>query len=54
MKLVGQHCMFADPAIIDRIRMSGDCRMRAQARAGLDPYAAGQTPPTRTSDDYRG
>jgi ferredoxin len=52
-KLIGQHWMFSDPAIIDRIRMCGDCRMRAQVRQGLDPYAAGPRPPTRTTDDYR-
>jgi ferredoxin len=52
-KLVGQHWMFSDPAIIERIRMCADCRMRAQVRQGLDPYAAGPRPPTRTSDDYR-
>ncbi len=52
-KLVGQHWMFSDPAVVDRIRMCADCRMRAQVRQGLDPYAAGPRPPTRTTDDYR-
>jgi len=52
-KLVGQHWMFADPAVVQRIRMCADCRMRAQVRQGVDPYAAGPRPPTRTSDDYR-
>jgi ferredoxin len=52
-KLVGQHWMFADPAVVARIRMCGDCRMRAQVRQGMDPYAAGPRPATRTSEDYR-
>jgi ferredoxin len=52
-KLVGQHWMFSDPAVIARIRMCADCRMRAQVRQGLDPYAAGPRPMTRTTDDYR-
>jgi ferredoxin len=52
-KLVGQHWMFSDPAIVQRIRMCGDCRMKAQVRQGLDPYAGGPRPATRTTDDYR-
>ncbi len=52
-KLVGQHWMFSDPAIVQRIRMCGDCRMKAQVRQGLDPYAGGARPATRTTDDYR-
>jgi hypothetical protein len=28
-KLIGQHWMFADPAITDRICFCGDCRVRA-------------------------
>ena len=52
-KLVGQHWMFSDPAIIQRIRMCGDCRMKAQVRQGLDPYATGPRPLPRTTDDYR-
>jgi ferredoxin len=52
-KLVGQHWMFSDPAVVERIRMCADCRMRAQVRQGLDPYGAGPRPPTRTSDDYK-
>ena len=52
-KLVGQHWMFSDPAIIDRLRMCADCRIRAQARQGLDPYGARPRPAVRTTDDYR-
>jgi ferredoxin len=53
-QLVGRHWMFAEPSVIERIRMCGDCRMRSQLRERLDPYAAGPRPPTRTIDDYRG
>ena len=52
-QLVGQHWMFSDPAVIDRIYMCADCRMRSHARAGFDPYAGGPRPRTRTADDYR-
>ncbi len=52
-QLEGKHWMFRDPAIADRIRMCGDCRMVDQARAGLDPYAGAPRPRTRMTDDYR-
>ncbi len=52
-QLAGRHWMFTDPAIVDRIRMCGDCRIIAQTRNGLDPYAGDARPVTRTTDDYR-
>ncbi len=52
-QLEGRHWMFTDPAITDRIRMCGDCRVVAQTRHNLDPYAGPARPPTRTTDDYR-
>lgn len=52
-QLEGKHWMFRDPAIADRIRMCGDCRMVDQARAGLDPYAGPPRPRTRTTEDYQ-
>ena len=52
-QLEGRHWMFADPAITDRIRMCGDCRVVAQTRHSLDPYAGPARPATRTTDDYR-
>ncbi len=52
-QLAGKHWMFRDPAIADRMRMCADCRVTAQARAGLDPYAGPPRPPIRTTDDYR-
>ncbi len=51
-QLEGKHWMFRDPAVADRIRMCGDCRMVAQARVGLDPYAGPPRPRTRTTEDY--
>lgn len=52
-QLEGRHWMFTDPAITDRIRMCGDCRVVAQTRHSLDPYAGPARPATRTTDDYR-
>jgi len=52
-QLAGKHWMFRDPAIADRMRMCADCRVTAQARAGLDPYAGPPRPAIRTTDDYR-
>lgn len=52
-QLEGKHWMFRDPAIADRIRMCGDCRMVDQARAGLDPYAGAPRPRTRMTEDYQ-
>jgi ferredoxin len=50
-QLAGKHWMFADPAIAARLRMCADCRVIAQTRNGLDPYAGPPRPPTRTADD---
>jgi ferredoxin len=52
-QLEGRHWMFRDPAIMDRIRMCGDCRVVDQTRHNLDPYAGPQRPLTRTTEDYR-
>lgn len=52
-QLAGRHWMFKDPALVDRIRMCADCRVVAQARSGLDPYAGPPRPVARTADDYR-
>ena len=52
-QLADKHWMFKDPAIADRIRMCGDCRVIAQTRHGLDPYAGPPRPATRTTEDYR-
>lgn len=52
-QLAGRHWMFTDAAIVDRIRMCGDCRVVAQTRNSLDPYAGADRPVTRTTEDYR-
>ncbi len=52
-RLEGRHWMFKDTAVADRIRMCGDCRVVAQTRHSLDPYAGPARPMTRTTDDYR-
>ncbi len=52
-QLEGKHWMFKDPAIADRMRMCGDCRIIEQTRRSLDPYAGPERRPIRTTDDYR-
>ena len=52
-QLEGRHWMFTDAAVTDRIRMCGNCRVAAQTRHGLDPYAGPVRPVTRTTEDYR-
>jgi ferredoxin len=53
-QLVGKHWMFSDPAVIARLRMCGDCRVVAQTRHGLDPYAGPPRPLPRTAENPRG
>ena len=52
-QLAGRHWMFKDKTLTDRMRMCADCRVIAQSRQNLDPYAGPPRPPTRTTDDYR-
>jgi hypothetical protein len=52
-KLSGNHWMFENKAIIDRIYMCGDCRVIAQSEATLDPYAGPERPLTKTTEDYK-
>jgi ferredoxin len=51
-KLEGEHWMFADPAIAERLRMCADCRVIAQTESKLDPYAGAPRPHPRTTDEY--
>ncbi|HEY0523039.1 MAG TPA: 4Fe-4S binding protein [Stellaceae bacterium] len=51
-KLAGKHWMFAEPSMIDRIRMCADCRIIAQASSPTDPYAGPPRPRPRTAADY--
>lgn len=61
-KLEGQHWMYKGAGAaglagdgnspIDRVRMCADCRVIAQTRSTLDPYAGPARPKTRTTEDY--
>lgn len=49
--LAGKHWMFATPEAANRIRMCEDCRVRDQFERGDEPFALGQRPVPRTTDD---
>jgi ferredoxin len=51
-KLSGKHWMFQDSKQVERIRMCDDCRVAAQFESGNDPFAMGERPKTKTTDDY--
>jgi ferredoxin len=52
-KLEGKHWMFSGPnSRLDVLKMCEDCRVIAVTEQALDPYAAPQRPPVRTSEDY--
>lgn len=46
------HWMFQDPARLAVLEMCEDCRVFAATEGGLDPYAAGERPKAKTSEDY--
>ncbi len=50
-KLTG-HAMFDDPAKLRMIQMCDDCRVNAQFHATNNPFAGGERPKPRTTDDY--
>ena len=50
-KLTG-HSMFADPDKLKMIQMCDDCRVNAQFHSDNNPFAGGERPRTRTTDDY--
>lgn len=50
-KLGEKHSMFASREAAERIKMCNDCRVIAQFEAGDDPFAGGERPRTRTTDD---
>ena len=50
-RLSGIHAMFTSPDNVRLIQMCDDCRVRAQFRGG-EPFAMGERPRIRTSDDY--
>ncbi|MGF1476372.1 MAG: 4Fe-4S dicluster domain-containing protein [Geminicoccaceae bacterium] len=51
--LGAKHWMFQQPEQIERIKMCEDCRVVAQFEAKDNPFASGERPPTRTTDDYQ-
>ena len=51
-KLAGQHWMFQTDEQARLIRMCDDCRVEAQMAMPDNPFAAGERPRVRTTDDY--
>ncbi|MCX8134371.1 MAG: 4Fe-4S dicluster domain-containing protein [Roseococcus sp.] len=46
------HWMFTDPARLAVLDLCEDCRIVEATLGGVDPYAAGERPLTRTTEDY--
>lgn len=51
-KLAGKHAMFANPKAARMIQMCDNCRVQAQYHSDDNPFAAGEKPKVRTSEDY--
>jgi ferredoxin len=51
-QLANKHAMFQNPEAIRMIQMCDDCRVNAQYHSQDNPFAAGDPPRVRTSDDY--
>jgi len=51
-KLAGKHSMFANPDASRMIQMCDDCRVNAQFHQQDNPFAGGERPKPRTTDDY--
>jgi ferredoxin len=51
-KLKGKHWMYADPTMLDRMRMCADCRVIVQTEKAIDPYAGDARPAPKTTEDY--
>ena len=51
-KLAGSHAMYANPEAARMIQMCDNCRVNAQYHAKDNPFAGGDRPRPRTSDDY--
>ena len=51
-KLAGNHAMFANPDTIKMIQMCDNCRINAQYHSENNPFAGGDRPRPRTTDDY--
>ena len=51
-KLAGNHAMFANPQTARMIQMCDNCRINAQYHSQNNPFAGGERPRPRTTDDY--
>ncbi len=51
-QLAGKHSMFAGADASRLIRMCDDCRINAQYHAADNPFAMGERPRVRTTEDY--
>ncbi len=51
-KLAGNHSMFGNDTATKMIQMCENCRINAQFHAENNPFAAGERPRPRTTDDY--
>ncbi|MGC3937407.1 4Fe-4S binding protein [Roseobacter sp. EG26] len=51
-KLAGNHAMFSNPARARMIQMCENCRIQAQYHSENNPFAGGDRPAVRTTDDY--
>ena len=51
-KLAGKHAMFASSQAARMIQMCDNCRIQAQYHSKDNPFAAGERPRVRTSEDY--
>ncbi|MEM9785679.1 MAG: 4Fe-4S binding protein [Pseudomonadota bacterium] len=51
-KLAGKHAMFGNPDAARMIQMCDNCRIQAQYHSENNPFAGGERPRVRTTDDY--
>lgn len=51
-KLAGKHSMFGTDSAARMIQMCDDCRVKAQFHSKDNPFAGGEKPRVRTSEDY--
>lgn len=51
-KLAGKHSMFQDNKAVKLIQMCDDCRVNAVYHSENNPFAMGERPRVRTTDDY--
>ncbi|WP_300519826.1 4Fe-4S binding protein [Aliiroseovarius sp.] len=51
-KLAGNHAMYANPEAARMIQMCDNCRVNAQYHAKDNPFAGGDRPRPRTTEDY--